>query len=719
MARIEIKSVVTMKRAVDLCTLCAFGITQPLLTALAKQTIYLHDQQVEWREVAVLLLLLVIVLPLGFVLLDVVVRGLSIQIGCYGQNLIPILLLTVVVLSLLRPYLVYAQHFLMLPVGLFMPPLAMTAAWYFIAQYEKRPLLRSWISWMSVGIVVFPLSFAWNFEPYSVTRTTASKGVTAESPLPVVLIVFDEFSGRTLLNGDMQVDRHCFPQFARLADISTWYRNASTVSPRTDIAVPAILSGQYPVVDRSPLADEYPGNLFELIAGSKSFEMTVFEPISRLSPPSIRRDRPVSLTPNEKCTHLLVTLGAVYPRLIFTTDTPVVFPLIPRPWFGLPAIPVGQEGMSRDATTGQFHYGGGEYRGRQLEHFLRCLTPSALPGFRFLHVVLPHFPWTFLPSGDQYESELQSFDQPFGARGELGEFWDDDPITVARNEYRYRLQVGYVDRFIGQVLDRLEENHLLESCLLIVTADHGVSFRPGHSRRLPDAETLPDILSVPLFVKLPGQLQGAINDQNVESVDLMPTILQTVGITIPESVEGIPLSESRRQPRKSFFYKSDMTVCEPDLLVRKWPTKARSDTDPSGLDHLPLSATTHPEWHGLRVEQFRVDDETIAVTLRDLSDPNPTLQTADSQLLVSRLVSGLVRSGDLPAVPTDVVLAINGVIVDSGRTSWREFDQHEFQLFSPGTTASDTEDPNEMYIELYLVEESETGTRLIRLEEKD
>ena len=111
---------------------------------------------------------------------------------------------------------------------------------------------------------------------------------------------------------------------------------------------------------------------------------------------------------------------------------------------------------------------------------------------------------------------------------------------MIRNEFRYRQQVGYVDRFIGQVLDRLKESDLFDRCLLIVTADHGVSFHPGHSRRLPDADNLSDILSVPLFVKLPGQLNGTTDDRNIESVDLLPTVAEVIGVRLVEPIDVNP-----------------------------------------------------------------------------------------------------------------------------------------------------------------------------------
>ena len=709
-------SIVTVKRAADICTLFAFGVTQPLLSALSRQTVYLYDQRVEWLEVSLLLFLLLLVLPLCFVVLDAVIRRASPWIGGYGRNSVQVCLLSVVLLSLLRPSLILSLGYSPIPLGLLVPILVLASSRFLVSFYEKRPGLQIWFSCLSFGILIFPVTFVWQFQPYSAASPMTAKNGSAQTPVPVVLIVFDEFSGTTLLDEHSRIDARCFPQFARLAGLSTWYPNATTVSPRTDIAVPAILSGRFPTVDRPPLAQDYPGNLFELIEASSSFEMTVFEPVTRLCSKTIAREPPSERTQFQRCTDLLRTLGAVYPRLIFPRDTPILFPTVPRAWFGLPATSVKDWGATSEDLTGRMLYGGGDYRDQQLNHFLRCLRPSTLPGFRFCHVVLPHYPWTFLPSGDQYESEFAAPEIPSGARGELGENWDDDRITVARNEYRYRLQVGFVDRFIGQLLDRLEATQLLKDCLLIVTADHGVSFRPGHSRRIPDRDTLAEILSVPLFIKLPGQSAMRIDDRNVESVDLLPTILETVGIDVPDLVDGISVSQERRRLRKSVYFQSNMTICEPDLLMRDRSFgQSKSRFRSSELDQLPVEASSHPDWHGLDLRHFTVSDRTISFLPDNHDDPYQEGRFETSPQLVPHLLSGVVRTSDLPIVPAEVVLTIDGTIVDTGRTSWIDYDRHGFQLFIPSSVTAKAVGK----IELYLVDASKAETRLLKLNSTD
>ncbi len=59
---------------------------------------------------------------------------------------------------------------------------------------------------------------------------------------------------------------------------------------------------------------------------------------------------------------------------------------------------------------------------------------------------------------------------------------------------------------------------------MVVTADHGVSFRAGQPRRLATHENFPDIASVPMFVKAPGQAEGRVDDSPVRTIDVLPTI---------------------------------------------------------------------------------------------------------------------------------------------------------------------------------------------------
>ena len=70
------------------------------------------------------------------------------------------------------------------------------------------------------------------------------------------------------------------------------------------------------------------------------------------------------------------------------------------------------------------------------------------------------------------------------------------------------LQVGAVDRWLGELLEHLNDTGLHDRSLLVLTADHGVSFRPGDHARYATRTTFQDVLPVPLFIKAPFQQQG-------------------------------------------------------------------------------------------------------------------------------------------------------------------------------------------------------------------
>ena len=686
-------------RILHLFTLCAFAIGQPILTALSGQAVYLHDQKFGLIEISLLLVTLFLLVPLCCVVLDRCIRLWSQRIRGWGSDSVLVLLTTLLLLSLIRPYATQWWAATQGSSGLIIIAVVFPCSWGMVALYRHLAGIRVWLTVASLGLVIFPAHFLWNYQQFFARQELMREQVEVQNPIPVVLIVFDEFSGITLMNERGDVDESRFPQFARLAKHSTWYRNATTVSPRTDIAVPAILSGQYPVTSRSPLAADYPGNLLERLKASQLFEMAVFEPVSRLGPATLNHRPLPERFPLSKSIELLQTLAAVYPRLIFTTDTPVWFPIIPKSWFGIPINRrTGWEYFSGE-PTGLFHYPGTEYRRQQQQHFLKCLQPTDKPLFCFFHTVFPHYPWSFLPSGEQYQSEFAAPDRPSAARGELGEDWDQDPAAVLRNEFRYRLQVGAVDHFIGQLLDQLEVTGLFDRCLLIVTADHGVSFRPGHSRRLPDALNSAEIFSVPLFIKFPGQTTGSVDDRNVESIDLYPTIAEVLGMEIPDAVEGIPLSAELRRGRKTIYFEKTMTILEPEFPQRLAAIQRQFEQfGHAALDLPPVAMSSHPDWHGCPINQFVIEEPSIVGEQFDLHLPLKESEVKMEIVLEPRLVTGSIEARDLPEIPAEVILVIDGIVRDTSKTYWIEGSKHGFQFLIPHSVIAGELGSMELYL---------------------
>ena len=69
---------------------------------------------------------------------------------------------------------------------------------------------------------------------------------------------------------------------------------------------------------------------------------------------------------------------------------------------------------------------------------------------------------------------------------------------------------------------------------MVVTADHGVSFRKGqYDRRNVNEKNIDEISPVPLFIKAPGQTKPKVNTEVVETVDVLPTIADILHFKLP------------------------------------------------------------------------------------------------------------------------------------------------------------------------------------------
>lgn len=345
---------------------------------------------------------------------------------------------------------------------------------------------------------------------------------------PVVLVIFDEFSSTTLLNAHGRIDAGRFPNFARLARTATWYRDATTVAPWTTEAVPAILTGRLPRSGRVPVYRDYPQSVYTLLG--RSYAIDDFETLTHLCPYELCRPKPARQPVPPDTGTLASDAGVVYLHTLLPGRLEERLPSLEGRWGAFRrGGATGEESVSDPTAT--------------FEAFLRSLRPRARPTLSVLHVNLPHFPWQFFPSGRRY---MRSF-EPVPGVGP-GEMWGPDRWLVLQGWQRYLLQTGYVDRLLGRLVRRLEAAGLYDRSLLVVTADHGVSFRPGDGRRALTGTSARDIAFTPLFVKAPDQRRGRIVDAAVRTIDVLPTIASLLGMRIPWQVDGVAAGERRFDP---------------------------------------------------------------------------------------------------------------------------------------------------------------------------
>ncbi len=157
-----------------------------------------------------------------------------------------------------------------------------------------------------------------------------------------------------------------------------------------------------------------------------------------------------------------------------------------------------------------------------------AIHPRDLPRLHYMHTFFPHTPWKLRPDGSIYPV--------IGIPGYTTK-WDDDEIKARFGQQRHLLQLGLTDHLLGEYMDRLEEIGDFDRAMVIVTADHGITFVAGeHSRG--DTQNVAGIAGVPLLFKEPHQTSGTVQSQPVQLIDIVPTIAALLGVDVPWDLAG-------------------------------------------------------------------------------------------------------------------------------------------------------------------------------------
>jgi hypothetical protein len=583
--------------------------------------------------------------------------------------------------------------------------------------YATWPGLKLWLRYLAPAPLVFALLFLL-VSPVSKLMlpppgdAAASPGGRITPEHPVVLLVLDEFPLTSLLDSGGRIDARLYPNFAKLAGHSTWYRNATAVSGLTNWAMPAMLSGRYPTAaqeDASPTAAQYPDNLFTLLG--ESYPIEQFQVVSQLCPTRIckatRDSAPsgvglrMTLRDSARLFKQIVT-----PRDVDENPTGAWLTLDPeperRPRAALGSGPVSP--VLREIAQGN--------EPRAYYNIVKSIEGSDPPTFYFMHLLLPHQPWTYLPDGRRYRDR---------GDGRNGNGWTSEPWPPRLSRQRHLLQTAETDRLLGQVMRRLQEQGMYDDTLFVVTADHGMSFAPGeYGRRVATAGNVDQVLWVPTFIKHPGQAEGRVDDRNWEHVDLVPTIAELLGIKVPWELDGVSQAgaeEPRTRTSKWFFSKPGQR--------QEFPGPENQAKALAGVtDQMVRAAGGYPGWFqfgphgdlvGRRVAEVGVDPAGAGGArvekLAEYRRVDPGSGWVPAQ------VSGQVSlAAGVPAHPA-VAVAVNGVIAGVSETFRERRDAKGSQPVGPpdkfsALTLDTLYRKGENRLELFVIDDSAGRVRL-------
>jgi len=118
------------------------------------------------------------------------------------------------------------------------------------------------------------------------------------------------------------------------------------------------------------------------------------------------------------------------------------------------------------------------------------------------------------------------------------------PYSERYKDHLYDGEIAFADSALGRFLNYLKEQHWYEGALIIVVGDHGEGLgehgEDTHGIFLYDSTT-----HVPLIVKLPNEQEaGKVVEEQARTTDILPTILELLGIPAPESLDGTSLKSA-------------------------------------------------------------------------------------------------------------------------------------------------------------------------------
>ena len=166
--------------------------------------------------------------------------------------------------------------------------------------------------------------------------------------------------------------------------------------------------------------------------------------------------------------------------------------------------------------------------------------------FLWVHYYDPHEPFTPPPpydtmywSGDDETTKFQYYSQ----------FMDiyDDQRDLTGEELRrmislYDGEVTFTDHAVGEIMGKLERLGIKDNTLVIITADHGEQLYEHHRTIGHFWFLYEPIVHIPLIFWYPGMIPGGVRLRSqVQSIDIAPTIMEALGLPMPEGFEGMSL----------------------------------------------------------------------------------------------------------------------------------------------------------------------------------
>lgn len=239
-----------------------------------------------------------------------------------------------------------------------------------------------------------------------------------------------------------------------------------------------------------------------------------------------------------------------------------------------------------------------EHETEKAMEFLDRQAGQEDPFVLFLSWNPPHSPFQFVP--DRYKALYQDAELPFRPNVD-----PIDPLLVHTGETMrggeqqlqqymrdYFAAISGIDEQFGRLLDHLDKLDLSDDTIIVLTADHGELL--GSHGLMAKHSWHEESIGVPFVVRWPRCIPVGTSQSVLNTVDIMPTLLDLIDEPIPNSVEG----QSRAR-----------WLLQPKEVVSDWADAAYISAIPGRKELLDLFAEAGMNnlefgWRGMRSSRY-------------------------------------------------------------------------------------------------------------------
>jgi arylsulfatase A-like enzyme len=259
-----------------------------------------------------------------------------------------------------------------------------------------------------------------------------------------------------------------------------------------------------------------------------------------------------------------------------------------------------------DANGGQRILNTGAAVAEQARELLRGRDPGR-PFFLFAHFYDAHTDFTPAPEYRRrfvgpYSGKLDGTTVQLFAIRDRGLRLSEADLRHLRE--LYDAEIRQLDDVLAEFFEFLEQEGLERETLIVLTSDHGEEFQE-HGGLLHGRTQHEELLRVPLILAGPGIPRGAVVEQPVSLVDLLPTILSVLGMAPPAPVDGIDLVPAwggATLPERVLFGEADHNnrvdgkpVIDIKRMARLGPAKLHLDRSTEAVQLYDLASDPHEQ----------------------------------------------------------------------------------------------------------------------------